>query len=54
MYQYQLRLNRAKKLLVERKDISVIALELGFFDQSHFGKFFKKFSGVTPGIYAQK
>jgi AraC-like DNA-binding protein len=52
VYQYQLRLNKAKKLLVEKRDISEIALELGFYDQSHFGKYFKKFAGASPRAYA--
>lgn len=54
VYQYQLRLNRAKRLLLERKKISAVALELGFFDQSHFGKYFKKFSGLTPHDYVRQ
>lgn len=53
VYQRQLRLNRAKKLLVEKRDIRDIALELGFYDQSHFGKYFKKFAGTTPHAYAE-
>ena len=53
VYQYQLRLNRAKRLLVEKRDISDIAIELGFYDQSHFGKYFKKFAGATPRTYAE-
>jgi AraC-like DNA-binding protein len=53
VYQYQLRLNCAKKMLVEKRDISDIALELGFYDQSHFGRYFKKFVGATPRAYAE-
>lgn len=54
VYQIQLRLNHAKKMLVERKEVSAIAQELGFYDQSHFGKYFKKFSGTTPRRYSDQ
>ncbi|WP_152443633.1 helix-turn-helix domain-containing protein [Bacillus sp. THAF10] len=30
------------------------AIELGFYDQSHFLKEFKRFSGMTPEVYKQK
>lgn len=53
VYQNHLRLNRAKKLLVEKLSIAEVACEVGFYDQSHFGKYFKKFLGVTPRRYSQ-
>ncbi len=53
VYQNHLRLNSAKKMLVQKKPIADIAYELGFYDQSHFGKYFKSFSGVTPRRYSQ-
>lgn len=53
VYQNHLRLNLAKKLLVQNRPIADIALELGFYDQSHFGKYFKNFAGVTPRSYSQ-
>jgi AraC-like DNA-binding protein len=30
-----------------------IALEAGYYDQSHFNRDFKRFSGITPGQYAR-
>lgn len=37
----------------ERKSLSEIASALGYFDQPHFVKEFKEFSGVTPKKYEQ-
>jgi transcriptional regulator GlxA family with amidase domain len=51
-YMIMLRLESAKKLLeCSPKPIADIALELGFFDQSHFTNVFKRFTGVTPRAY---
>ena len=52
IYQNQLRLDQAKRLLAQKRSIAEVAYELGFFDQSHFGRHFKRFSGVTPRQYA--
>jgi len=32
-------------------DLAGIALETGFFDQSHMNRIFKKIYGITPGQY---
>lgn len=53
VYQSHLRLNLAKKLLVQKRPLADVAIELGFYDQSHFGKYFKKFAGATPRTYAE-
>ncbi len=46
----QFRIRRAKELLRKRdQPIAMIALELGFADQSHFTKAFRRLAGVTPG-----
>jgi AraC-like DNA-binding protein len=50
-YRMNLRIERAKELLREGEELSSIALECGFFDQSHFVKCFKAITAVTPGEY---
>ena len=51
-YQTSLRIDRAKTLLTSGWSPSQAAVEVGFYDQSHFGATFKRFVGVTPGAYA--
>lgn len=48
------RIERAKDLL-ERGDrpISDIAVEVGFYDQSHFTRHFTRIVGTTPGRFAR-
>jgi AraC-like DNA-binding protein len=41
----------AKSIFSINNNIADIALESGFYDQSHFTKIFKEFSGVTPMKY---
>ena len=50
-YQTQLRIAHARKLMRQGSSISEVALETGFFDQSHFSRNFKRIVGVTPGQY---
>ena len=50
-YQTQLRINRAKKLLADGKDIVQVAYDTGFTDQSHFSNKFKQLVGATPRQY---
>lgn len=50
-YITNLRINHAKKLLKSNKNSADIALESGFYDQSHFTKCFKEYTGVTPMTY---
>jgi len=47
------KINFAKDLLLENMDLSHIAYELGFVDQSHFNKIFKKLVGATPKEYRE-
>ncbi len=42
------RINHAKQLIRKGDSIAQIAVDCGFFDQSHFIKTFKKFVGVKP------
>ncbi|MEO1402277.1 MAG: helix-turn-helix domain-containing protein [Cyanobacteria bacterium J06635_1] len=51
-YVQQQRVERAKQLLKgSRLAIAEIALQCGFNSQSHLGKYFREFTGVTPGSY---
>jgi AraC-like DNA-binding protein len=45
------RIELAKKLLQKECDISEVALECGFFDQSHLHRHFKAMTTVTPKEY---
>ena len=50
-----IRLNAARKLLTTtEKSVAEIAVEVGFFDQSHFIKAFKRERGTTPGRYRRQ
>ncbi|CAG5006209.1 HTH-type transcriptional activator RhaS [Dyadobacter sp. CECT 9275] len=40
-----------KRLLYSTKNLTELAYELGFADASHFNKFFKRQTGVLPGVY---
>lgn len=51
-YAMTLRLEKTKQLLISSsKPIAEIALEMGFFDQSHFSNFFKKYTGMTAQVF---
>ncbi len=52
-YLNQVRIGKAKSLLVAGWSITDTALETGFTDQSHLHRHFKKTVGVTPGQYVQ-
>jgi AraC-like DNA-binding protein len=54
-YINQLRIEYGKHLL-RNTDINIanIAIEVGFFDQSHFTKTFKKFENMTPSRFRNK
>jgi len=51
-YLTQLRIERAKQLLSAGVPISNVAVAVGFSDQSHLTRRFKRLMGVTPGQYA--
>jgi AraC-like DNA-binding protein len=51
-FQLQLRLARAKELLKLSVPLGEIALRVGFFDQSHFSRYFSRTFGISPGRYA--
>lgn len=50
-YQTLLRVRFAKALLAKGVPISQVAVEVGFFDQAHLTRHFKRIFGVTPGRY---
>jgi AraC-like DNA-binding protein len=50
-YQTQLRLERARSLLTSGLPAAEVAFMVGFYDQSHLGRFFRETYGVTPGKY---
>lgn len=52
VYQIQMRIALAKQLLLKKKPLVEVALAIGFYDQSHFNKYFKKFVGTSPLAYA--
>ena len=51
-YLVQIRIGRARARLAVGEPITTVALDSGFFDQSHFHRHFKAIVGVTPGEYA--
>jgi AraC-like DNA-binding protein len=36
----------------EATGLAALALELGYFDQAHFGNGFRRYVGVPPAVYA--
>jgi AraC-like DNA-binding protein len=50
-FQTQLRVARARKLLREGASPASAALEVGFTDQSHLNKHFKRVLGITPAFF---
>ena len=50
-YQMAVRIENSKQLFYTDTPLTHIALESGFYDQSHFSHCFKKYVGVTPGSY---
>src|SRR5262249_16287688 len=52
-YQLQTRILRAKAFLRRGRSVSETAALVGFADQSHFTRHFKRSVGVTPGKFLQ-
>ena len=50
-YLMQMRIAKGKRLLVSGLSPARVALDTGFYDQSHFTKQFKRFTGTTPSNY---
>jgi AraC-like DNA-binding protein len=53
-YQTLIRVRFAKTLLAKGVSISQAAVEVGFFDQAHLTRHFKRIFGVTPGQYLDR
>ncbi len=53
-YLLNVRINRAKELILRNMMIAEIAAECGFSDQSHFVKIFKAYVGIAPSEYRKK
>jgi AraC-like DNA-binding protein len=53
-YQLQLRILRARKMLTCGIPGSQVAVTLGFVDQAHFIRHFKRIMKVTPGAYLRE
>jgi AraC-like DNA-binding protein len=51
LYLEQVRINHAGQLLRSGASIIDAALHVGFTDQSHLTRHFKKLTGITPGKY---
>lgn len=53
-YLIQLRLVRARRLLALGTAPADVASDLGFADQSHLGRWFRRANGLTPGAYRNR
>ena len=47
------RVGNGKKLLKQGVPLVDVALDSGFYDQSHFSNYFKKYVGMSPNVYKQ-
>lgn len=52
-YQVQIRVKNACQLLRAGMPCVTVASSVGFADQSHFARHFKRIMGVTPSVYAK-
>jgi AraC-like DNA-binding protein len=50
-YLNQIRVQQAQHLLRQGEPVAAVAVSVGFADQAHFSKAFKRIVGVSPGQY---
>ena len=50
-YLIQVRIRRARVLLEEGQTVAAAACAVGFADQSHLTRHFKRLTGIAPGKY---
>jgi AraC-like DNA-binding protein len=50
-YQRQLRVRAARGLLIQGISPARAAAEVGFADQAHLTRWFRRYYGITPGAY---
>ena len=53
-YLVQLRLSKARRMLASGLQPATVAMELGFADQSHLGRWFVRAYGLTPAMYRKR
>jgi AraC-like DNA-binding protein len=53
-YLVQLRLATARRRLARGEQPATVAMELGFADQSHLGRWFMRAYGLTPAMYRKR
>lgn len=53
-YLVQLRLAKARQLLAAGQPPALVAMTLGFADQSHMGRWFRRAYGLTPAHYRRR
>lgn len=53
-YLVQLRLATARRMLARGQQPALVAMELGFADQSHLGRWFVRAYGLTPALYRKR
>jgi AraC-like DNA-binding protein len=54
LYQTSKRIERAKRLLREGGILADVAITVGFFDQSHLNRHFKRLVGVSSALYQRE
>lgn len=50
-YIVAIKIEKAKELLSKGEDVTDVVYQIGFFDQSHLSRVFKKYEQITPYEY---